>query len=143
MYSFSHIFFHYVPCREIGYSSLCCTVGPHCLFILNIIVCIYQPQTPSPSHKPTPSSTHTHILLPIILPRLYHNLNNPKVMIKMYAYINMIFRWVMVLFFLYYTSFFKVFNLVSHVTARNLFPNSCTGNPNLQIMCSNISESLF
>ena len=68
---------------EIGYISLCCTVGPHCLsilfiyffiiylfflssilncnqllfpqnliffFILNVIVCNYQPQTLSPSH---------------------------------------------------------------------------------------------
>ena len=30
---------------QIGYSFLCCTIGPHCLSILNGIVCIYQPQT--------------------------------------------------------------------------------------------------
>ena len=29
---------------------LCCTVGPHCLSVLNIIVCFYEPQTPHPSH---------------------------------------------------------------------------------------------
>ena len=40
---------------ETGYSSLCYTEGPHCLSILNEIVCIYQPQTPSPSHfSPSP-----------------------------------------------------------------------------------------
>ena len=46
---FSYILFHYVLSQEIGYSSLCYTVGPCCLSILNVIVCIYQPQTPSPS----------------------------------------------------------------------------------------------
>ena len=33
--------------QETGYSSQCYTVGPCCLSILNIIVCIYCPQTPS------------------------------------------------------------------------------------------------
>ena len=28
----------------------CVCVGPHCLSILNAVVCIYQPQTPHPSH---------------------------------------------------------------------------------------------
>ena len=36
------------------YSSLYCTVGPHYLSILNVIVCIYQPQTPSPPHSLPP-----------------------------------------------------------------------------------------
>ena len=49
IHSFSCIIFHCVLSQEIGYSSLCYTVGPHCLSILNVIVCIYQPQTPSPS----------------------------------------------------------------------------------------------
>ena len=40
IYSFSHIIFHHVPPQEIGYSSLCCTVGPHCGSILNGIVCL-------------------------------------------------------------------------------------------------------
>ena len=40
--------FHYGLSQEIGYSSLCYTVGP-CLSILNIRVCINQPEIPSPS----------------------------------------------------------------------------------------------
>ena len=40
--SFSHIIFHHVLSLEIGYSSLCCTVGPHCLSILKVRVCIYN-----------------------------------------------------------------------------------------------------
>ena len=39
--SFSHIIPHDVPLRVIGYSSLCCTTGPHCLSILSVIVCTY------------------------------------------------------------------------------------------------------
>ena len=31
IYSFSHIIFQHVLSQEIGYSSLCCTVGLHCL----------------------------------------------------------------------------------------------------------------
>ena len=51
---FSYIIFHHVLSQVIGYSSLCCTVGPHCLLTLNKIVCIYQPQTPSTSHTLSP-----------------------------------------------------------------------------------------
>ena len=36
IHSFSHIILHHVLSKEIGYSSLCCTVGPHCLSILNV-----------------------------------------------------------------------------------------------------------
>lgn len=39
--SFPHIIFHHVLSQVIGYSSLCCTEGPHCLSIPNVIVCIY------------------------------------------------------------------------------------------------------
>ena len=42
----------HVLTQENGHSSLCCIVGPHCLSIPNVIVCIYQPQTllhPTPS----------------------------------------------------------------------------------------------
>ena len=39
---------------ETGYSSLCYTVGPHCLAILNLIVCVYHTQTPHPSHVMPP-----------------------------------------------------------------------------------------
>ena len=43
------ILHHRLP-QEIGYGSLCRTVGPPCLPVLNVIVCICQPQTPHPSH---------------------------------------------------------------------------------------------
>ena len=46
---FSYVIFLYGLSQEIGYSSLCCTVGLSCLSILNVIVCIYQPQIPSQS----------------------------------------------------------------------------------------------
>ena len=36
--------------KRFIYSSLCYTVGPHCLCILNVVY-IYQPQTPHPSHS--------------------------------------------------------------------------------------------
>ena len=38
MYSFSHTIFHHVLSQEIGYSSLCCTVGPHRLSILSFLL---------------------------------------------------------------------------------------------------------
>ena len=37
-HSYSHTIFHHVLSQKIGYSSLCCTVGPHCLSILNVRV---------------------------------------------------------------------------------------------------------
>ena len=46
-HSFSHIIFHHVLSQEIGYSSLCCTVGPCSSSIL--------PVHPSPASHP-PSS---------------------------------------------------------------------------------------
>ena len=42
---YTFFIFHYDLFQEIGYSSLCCTVGPYCLSILNVIVGIYEPQT--------------------------------------------------------------------------------------------------
>ena len=45
--SYTHIYilfynlFHYGLSQEIGYISLCATVGPCCLSILNVIVCIH------------------------------------------------------------------------------------------------------
>ena len=48
IFFFKNILFQYVSFQEIKYSSLCYTVGPCCLSILNVIVCIYQSQTPSP-----------------------------------------------------------------------------------------------
>ena len=41
IHSFSHIILHPVSAQEIGYSSLCHTVGPRCSSILNIIIYIY------------------------------------------------------------------------------------------------------
>ena len=40
LYILFHILFHYGLLQDIKYSSLCYTVGPCCLFILYIIVCI-------------------------------------------------------------------------------------------------------
>ena len=37
----SYITFHHGLSREIRYNFLCYAVGPHCLSILNVIVCIY------------------------------------------------------------------------------------------------------
>ena len=41
------ILFHYWLLRDIEYSSLCYTVGPCCLSILYIVVCICLSQTPN------------------------------------------------------------------------------------------------
>ena len=41
IYSFSLIIVHHILFQETGYSSLCYTVGPRCLSILNVIVCMY------------------------------------------------------------------------------------------------------
>ena len=48
---FSHSIFHHVLSQESVHNPLCCTVGLPCLSILNVIVCIYQPQAPRPSHS--------------------------------------------------------------------------------------------
>ena len=50
VHSFSYIISYHGLSQETGYSSLCYTAGPHCLSILNVIVYIYQPQTPSLSY---------------------------------------------------------------------------------------------
>ena len=47
-HSFFYILFHYSLSKDIDYSSLCYTVGPYCLLILNMIVCICQSQSPKP-----------------------------------------------------------------------------------------------
>ena len=52
IHSFSHIIIRDAPSQVTEYSSLCYTAGFHCLLMPNAIVCIYQPQTSSPS---TPS----------------------------------------------------------------------------------------
>ena len=50
-HSLFYIIFHDGLSQEIGYSSPCCGVGPHCPSILKVIVCIYEPQSPHPSHS--------------------------------------------------------------------------------------------
>ena len=40
VYILFHILFHYGLLQDIKYSSLCYTVGPCCLSILYIVVCI-------------------------------------------------------------------------------------------------------
>ena len=62
IHSFLNIFFHYGLSQEIGCSYLWYTVGPCCLSILNVIVCIYQPQTPTPSLSPLPLGDHKSVL---------------------------------------------------------------------------------
>ena len=49
IYILFQILFHYGLLQDIQYSSLCYTVGPCCLTILYIMVCICSPQTPNPS----------------------------------------------------------------------------------------------
>ena len=53
--------FHHDLSQETGYSCLCCTVGPQCLSILNVMVCIYYPQTPNSSHS-LPLGNHKSLL---------------------------------------------------------------------------------
>ena len=54
LYMYIHSFLKNIPFRyglsqKIRYYSLCHTVRPHCLSILNVIVSTYYPQTLSPS----------------------------------------------------------------------------------------------
>ena len=73
IYSFSHIIFHHVLSRVIGYSSPCCTAGPHCISILNAIVCW-------PGKCELPGSDHYYLeaYFPFLkapgLPNLYYAL---------------------------------------------------------------------
>ena len=63
VHSFSHTIFHPGLAQETGYSSLCYKVGPHGLPIRNVIVGIYQPQTPHPSHSlPLPLGNQKSVL---------------------------------------------------------------------------------
>ena len=56
-HSLSYIIFHHGLFQETGHSFLCYAVGLHCLSILNVLVCKYQPKTPSPSPSPLPLAT--------------------------------------------------------------------------------------
>ena len=63
IYIYTHTFFFYVLLhhglsQETRYSSLFYTVGYCCSSFLNVIACIYKPQTSSPSHTlPTSSGS--------------------------------------------------------------------------------------
>ena len=63
IYILSHILFHCGFSQDMEYSSLCYTVGPYCLSILYIAVCICSSQTPSPSSPAPPS--------PLVNPSLF------------------------------------------------------------------------
>ena len=55
-YTIFCILFYYSLLQDIEYSSLCYTIGPHCLSILYIMVCICESQTPKaslPNHPPS------------------------------------------------------------------------------------------
>ena len=62
IFSFSHTSFHHGLSQETGYSSLCCTVGPHCSSILNIMVCIYQPLPVHPTSSLLPPGKYKSVL---------------------------------------------------------------------------------
>ena len=73
IHSFLHTIFHHILSQEIGYSSLRCTVGPHCPSILNVIVvCIFLaklflgtlPKIPIPFHFPYSFPT---LVFPLLL----------------------------------------------------------------------------
>lgn len=82
MYSFSHTIFHHVLSQEIGYSCLCCTAGAHCLSLLSVIVCIYQPQTPRPSHPSSlPLGNHKSVLLGILITVFWNSLSDDSIIL--------------------------------------------------------------
>ena len=57
--SLSHLILHHGPSLVTRYSSLCATVGSHCFSTPKAIVCISEPQTPSPSSSfPLPPGNH-------------------------------------------------------------------------------------
>ena len=61
MYSFFHIILHYARSQVI-IVPCCYTAGSHCSSTPNATVCIYQPQTPSPSHPfPLPLGNHKSV----------------------------------------------------------------------------------
>ena len=89
-HSCSNTIFHRVLSQDVWYNSVCSAAGPHCLSILNAIVCIYQPPTPHPS-QPHPWQTRLffmsvslflfcrwvhllHIWIPLTIPYSYISL---------------------------------------------------------------------
>ena len=69
---------HYGLLQDIEYSSLCCTVGPCCVSILYIVVCICQSPAPNlfPPHPYSPLVTISYFLSrklsDFLLQLLYH-----------------------------------------------------------------------
>ena len=55
-YILFYILFHYGLSQDVGYNSLCYTVGPCCLFILYVIVCILTPSSQSVPPPPRSNS---------------------------------------------------------------------------------------
>ena len=61
IYILFRCFSHYISLQDIEYSSLCYTLGPCCLPILYIVMCLYSFQTPNFSLPPTPANPfHNH-----------------------------------------------------------------------------------
>ena len=85
IHCFSHPVFHHVLPQEIGYSSLCYAVGPHCLSMLSVIVCIYQPHTPCPSHflQSLPCCSLFPVFLRLATSHSHGSLSSPaKIMLR-------------------------------------------------------------
>ena len=68
---FFHVLFHYRLLQDIEYSPLFYTVGPHCLSILYIVVCICLSQTPNLSLLP-PSPLVTMSVSLLLFCKLVH-----------------------------------------------------------------------
>ena len=64
--SYIYIIFYHGLSQETGCNSLCCTVEPHFLSILNVTVCIYQPQTPNQSCSSSPHPWQPQVYSPCL-----------------------------------------------------------------------------
>ena len=94
--------------QDVEYSFLCYTLGPCCLSILKGVVCIYQPQIPSPSVSRPFSPLATTRLLPVSL-FLFHR------QVHLSHTLDPTCRWYpMVSVFLFLTSFIAFDNLKLH-----------------------------
>ena len=67
-----YILFHYGLLQEFGYSSLWYTVGLCCLSIPNVMVCMYQPQNPSPFLPSTNPLTSLFSVSLVLICRQFH-----------------------------------------------------------------------
>ena len=64
--SYIYITFYHGLSQETGCNSLCYTVEPHFLSILNVTVCIYQPQTPNQSCSSSPHPWQPQVYSPCL-----------------------------------------------------------------------------